>query len=144
MSSCTRWASLLFLFYIPAHPPPCSPLFSPVRLYNLNTTYSKIIKTQHLLMVRLTGVPREQLFLFSILYESNQDLVLSLLLSYEHCLQAVLLLLHLTRSIMKARITLSRCWAAWAGLFICGNFQFPFPLFKFLSFKSILADFFVR
>ena len=37
-------------------------LFSPVRLYNLNTTYSKIIKTQHLLMVRLTGVPREQLF----------------------------------------------------------------------------------
>ena len=44
--------------------PPCSPVFSPVRHYNLNTTYtdSKIIKTQHLLMVWLTGVPREQLF----------------------------------------------------------------------------------
>ena len=53
---------LSFFSSISPHPP-CSPVFSPVRLLIQfkHNIYSKIIKTQHLLMVRLTGVPREQL-----------------------------------------------------------------------------------
>ena len=61
MSSCTSWASLLFLFYIPPSTL-LSPFFACQALKFKHNIYSKIIKTQHLLMVRLTGVPREQLF----------------------------------------------------------------------------------
>ena len=55
-----------FFLYTPL-PHPALP-FLCLPGFTIQTTYSQTIKTQHLLMVPLTGVPLEHLFLFLILH----------------------------------------------------------------------------